>query len=72
MTTTTTAAAKIEWLDREEAAQYCGMSPATLEGLASRGGGPVYFKAGRRARYRREDLDVWLQSRRFAFAAERS
>ena len=46
------------------AAEYVGLSPATLEALRSRGGGPAFAKLGRRVVYRREDLDEWLAKRR--------
>ena len=42
------------------AAEYLAVSPATLEALRSRGGGPAFAKLGRRVVYRREDLDAWL------------
>ena len=46
------------------AADYLGLSPATLETLRSRGGGPPFVKLGRRVVYRREDLDAWLAASR--------
>jgi hypothetical protein len=46
------------------AADYLGLSPATLETLRSRGGGPAFLKLGRRVVYQREDLDKWLAERR--------
>lgn len=45
------------------AAEYLGLSPATLETKRSRGGGPVFSKLGRRVVYRREDLDSWVAER---------
>jgi excisionase family DNA binding protein len=47
-----------------EAAAYLGLSPATLETLRTRGGGPPFVKLGRRVVYRREDLDAWLNAAR--------
>lgn len=46
------------------AAEYLGLSPATLETMRTRGGGPVFVKLGRRVVYRREDLALWLAERR--------
>jgi hypothetical protein len=46
------------------AADYVGLSPATLETLRIRGGGPAFSKLGRRVVYSREDLDAWLAARR--------
>ena len=45
------------------AAEYLGLSPATLDTMRSRGGGPVFSKLGRRVVYRREDLDSWVLER---------
>ena len=48
------------------AAEYLGLSPATLETLRCRGGGPVFVKLGRRVVYRREDLEAWMERERRA------
>lgn len=50
-------------LPTPEAAEYLGLSPATLETLRTRGGGPPFVKLGRRVVYRREDLDAWIAER---------
>ena len=50
-------------LDTPMAAEYLGLSPATLETMRSRGGGPRFSKLGRRVVYRREELDRWLEER---------
>ena len=52
------------------AADYVGLSPATLETLRVRGGGPTFVKLGRRVVYRREDLDAWLKTARRASTSE--
>jgi excisionase family DNA binding protein len=59
-------------LNRKDAAEYLGVSVPTLEGWASKGGGPAYCKMGRRVVYLRSDLDAFIQSRRVAFAAQLS
>jgi len=51
-------------LPTPEAAEYLGLSPATLETLRSRGGGAAFVKLGRRVVYRREDLEAWLVRQR--------
>jgi hypothetical protein len=53
------------------AADYLGLSPATLETLRTRGGGPPFSKLGRRVVYAREDLDAWLVERKRASTADR-
>ncbi len=48
----------------QAAAIFC-LSPRTLEQLRVKGGGPPYFALGKRAvRYRRSDLNAWLDARR--------
>ena len=50
------------YLTRCEAAEYTRTPLATLETMATRGGGPPFLKRGRRVLYRKEDLDRWLWS----------
>ena len=46
------------------AARYLGISEAALRLWRSRGAGPRYFRAGDKlVRYRRTDLDCWIESR---------
>lgn len=51
-----------EWLSREEAAEYIGLSIYWLHKHASTGRGPEYIRIGRKSWYRRKDLDTWLKS----------
>lgn len=52
-------------LDEDEAAEFLGLSPRTLQGLRVRGGGPDYIKIGSRAvRYRLSDLEDFIEGRR--------
>jgi predicted DNA-binding transcriptional regulator AlpA len=47
-----------------QAARYVGVSEAVLRLWRSRGSGPRHFKAGPKLiRYRRCDLDAWIESR---------
>lgn len=47
-----------------QAARYLGISEAALRLWRSRGEGPRYFRAGDKLiRYRRSDLDFWIESR---------
>ena len=50
-----------ELLSREQAAQYLGIKRSTLEAWATRGGGPPFCKFGRLVRYRRKDLDAYVE-----------
>lgn len=57
--------------DTPAAAEYLGISAATLELLRVRGGGPSYVKLKRLVRYRRAALDEWLLSRERRSTSER-
>ncbi len=51
-------------LDRQEAARYLGIKPQTLAVWASSGRYSLpYVRVGRRALYRRSNLDDWLAAR---------
>ena len=51
-------------VDEDDAADYLGLSPRTLQGLRVKGGGPDYVKIGSRAvRYRLSDLDEFVEDR---------
>lgn len=49
-----------------EAAEYLKLSIGYLEALRQSGRGPIYHKLGRAVRYRKEDLDAWVDARRVA------
>lgn len=49
--------------DTAAAADYLGVSVATLELLRVRGGGPKYVKLKRLVRYRHAALDEWMLAR---------
>ena len=54
-----------EWLTPDQAAHYCGLTTRGLEDLRYRRVGPVASKVGGRiVRYRRADLDAWLEAGR--------
>ena len=57
-----------KYLSRREAAQYVEekglpLSKNTLQKYATVGGGPKFFKFGRRAVYCREDLNKWISDK---------
>jgi hypothetical protein len=59
-------------LSRKDAAAYIGSSPGTLGLWACRGVPHLPFiKVGRRAKYRRQDLDAYLASRPVKVSADR-
>jgi hypothetical protein len=45
-----------------EAAQYLGISASTLSKLRVFGGGPLFYKIGRRVVYDTRDLDGWFEA----------
>jgi len=50
--------------NEREAARYLGVSEGALRLWRSRGEGPRHFKAGPKlVRYRRTDLDLWIEAR---------
>jgi excisionase family DNA binding protein len=53
----------IEIFNTREAAVYTRLGKPTLERFRITGDGPRYAKLGGAVRYRRCDLDAWLESR---------
>ena len=51
------------FLDSDQAADYLGLKRTTLEAWRCRGGGPQFVKLGRLVKYRRADLDAFIESR---------
>ena len=56
-------------IDEQEAAEYLGLSPRTLQAWRTRGGGPPFCKIGRAVRYDRKSLDEWTTARRYTSTA---
>lgn len=54
-----------------EAAAYCRLGKPTLERFRISGDGPRYCKLGGSVRYRRTDLDAWLESRLIRSTSDR-
>jgi excisionase family DNA binding protein len=51
-------------LTEREAAKYVGVSSAAFRLWRAQGTGPTYFRAGSKLiRYRRRDLDDWIEAR---------
>jgi len=51
-------------LDERAAAAYLGLSVKTLQGRRGQRRGPAWVKLGRSVRYRREDLDQFIEAAR--------
>lgn len=57
-------------LNEQQAAEYLGLKPRTLQAWRTRGGGPIYLRISHRCvRYTMADLRAWLDTRRFASTA---
>jgi len=57
---------QVSFLNETQAAELLGVSVRTLQAWRVRGGGPVFVKLGRSVRYRPDDLESWISSRRVA------
>ena len=52
-----------ELLDAQQLADYLRVPLATVYQWNSRGGGPASIRIGRHVRYRRSDIEAWLEER---------
>jgi excisionase family DNA binding protein len=52
-----------ELLTEQEVADYCKVSVRTVKRWRAEGTGPPFLRAGRQVRYRKRDVDAWLESR---------
>ena len=50
------------YLSPEELSRELGIPLGTIYRWRSRGGGPRGFKVGRHVRYRRSDVEAWLET----------
>ena len=56
------AASQATYLDTQAAAELTGISKVTLERWRTEGEGPPYVKLGRLVKYRRVDLDAFMEA----------
>ncbi len=52
-----------QWLSPQQLADELGCAVATVYRWNHFGSGPPYARLGRRVRYRRSDIEEWLESR---------
>ena len=52
-----------DMLSVDEVAAYCGVSTKTVYRWNTTGTGPPRYRVGRYARYRRDEVDAWLDGR---------
>ena len=58
-----------QWLCTKEVAAYTGLSESFFEKRRAKGGpkdGPAWYRLGRKIRYKKQDVDLWLEARRCA------
>jgi hypothetical protein len=49
-----------DYLSTKETAHLFGLSASNLTKLRVYGGGPLFYKLGRRVLYRRQDIEAWI------------
>lgn len=59
-------------IDEGAVARQLDIETKTLQAWRCRGGGPPFIKVGRLVRYRPEDVEAWIESRRVASTSEAS
>jgi len=58
------------YVPQKAAAEYINGSERTLEAWRHKGGGPPYFKCGRRVLYLLDDLDAFIRAGRRASTSD--
>jgi len=54
-----------------QAAEYVGLKPATLNQYRWAGGGPPFFRLGSRSiRYDQDDLEAWMRRNRYTSTSQ--
>jgi predicted DNA-binding transcriptional regulator AlpA len=59
-----------EYLKTKQAARYLGLSTQFLEIARHKGDGPPYLKMSKAVRYKRSDLDAWMEGFRQRHTSE--
>lgn len=59
-----------ELLNTKSASALLGVSKSYLDKKRVAGGGPKFFKVGRRVLYDRRDLELWLAGRQYGSTSE--
>jgi predicted DNA-binding transcriptional regulator AlpA len=53
----------VELLTTDKAAEYIGVTKKTMEWWRFTGAGPDFVKMSRLVRYRKKDIDAWVEAR---------
>lgn len=59
-----------EYFSEREVSQHYGISTGTLQNMRCQGRGPRYFKFGRAVRYKRADLEAFMEQGRVEAVAK--
>lgn len=59
-----------ELLNQSKVAKILGVTEKFLEARRCRGGGVPYIRVGRLVRYKKSDVDAWIDSRRVSSTSE--
>jgi len=51
-----------EWIGIKEFSAMLGLSPKYAQQFIREGKGPKYYRFGREIRFRRSDVDIWIES----------
>ena len=60
-----------DWMSLSEVARLLGVHPSTVRNWSNQGGFPVHLTQGGHRRYRRSEVELWLQSQRSGGVNER-
>ena len=71
MFTNATGADSDALLNQSQVAKILGTTEKFLEARRCRGGGPSFIRVGRLCRYRRSDIDQWVESRRVSSTSQK-
>ncbi len=58
-----------EWLSLRETAELLGVHPSTIRNWSNQGALPVHRTQGGHRRYRRDEIELWMQERRGGVSA---
>lgn len=61
-----------DYFTSKQAAHYLTCAASTLAKRRVNGSGPLFTRIGRSIRYRRQDLDAWMEGRLSASTSERN
>jgi len=61
---------KTQYLTKQDASEYCSLSPRTLDAAKAVGDLPFFRIGSRKVLFAKHDLDMWLASKRIEILPE--